>query len=195
LAGAFVHHAEGHLLVRVVQKDGLQARELAALEVDLVVVEVEPEVGRVGFGTGAVVGEDPERAVGHLLDARVALDGLAFERQRHARGAARRQAFDRADVFDPLAGGELAAHPQIGRCVLGRGNEGLRGQHRVAREGGRVGGLGLGGNGRAGEGQREPCRGGNVHGGSDSSVGWNARLARRVVGSLPFPLDRRAKLS
>jgi len=79
LLRALIGDAERHLLVRVVQEHRFQALELAALEVNLVVVEVEHEVGRVGLGAGAVVGQDPEAAVGHVLDARVALQRLALE--------------------------------------------------------------------------------------------------------------------
>ena len=45
------------------------ALELAAGKVHAVVAQVQHEVGRVGLGARAVVGEDPERPVGHALDA------------------------------------------------------------------------------------------------------------------------------
>jgi hypothetical protein len=141
LLGAFMDDAKRHLLVGVVQEHGVQAIELAALEVHLVVVQVEHEVGRVGLGAGAVVGKDPERAVVHLLDARMALQRLALEGHRHAGAALGRQAFDRAERLDALGGGELAADLQVGRRVLRCGHEALRGQHGVAGEGGRKDGL------------------------------------------------------
>ncbi|MNS97998.1 hypothetical protein D3C72_1323490 [compost metagenome] len=142
LLRAFVNDAERHLLVGVVQEDGVDAIELAALEVHLVVVQVEHEVGRVGLRAGAVVGEDPERAVVHLLDARVPLQRLALEGHRHAGATAGREAFDRAQRLDALARGELAADLQVGRRVFRGGDEALRRQHGVAGERGGEGGLG-----------------------------------------------------
>lgn len=74
---------ERHLLARIVQEDGLQALEQAALEVDRLAVEVEHEVGRIDLVAGTVVGQDPVAAVGHVLDARVTLGRLALEGQRN----------------------------------------------------------------------------------------------------------------
>ena len=42
------------------------------LEIHHVAVEEQREVGRVGLGAGAVVGQQPEAAVGQALDARMA---------------------------------------------------------------------------------------------------------------------------
>jgi hypothetical protein len=113
--------------------------------------------------SGELALAQPVAAVGHALDARVALNGLALEGQRNARGPAGGQAFHAADGLDAAVGGELAADAQVGRRVLRRGNHGLRGQHGVPGEGGRVGGLGLGGNAQAGDGQGEQGRGVQLH--------------------------------
>ncbi len=72
------------------------------------------------------------------------LHGLALEGQEYPGGATGRPALDAADGFDSLTGGELAAEPQVGRSVSGRGDEGLRRQNGVAPQGGGEFGLGLG---------------------------------------------------
>ena len=143
LLRAFVHDAVGHFLVRVVQEHGLQSLELAGLEVHRVAVEEQHEVGGVGFGSGAVVGQQPEAAVGHALDARVALHRLAGKRQRDASGTAGGLAFDAADFLDALTGGEFAAGLQVGGCVLGGRQEGLRRQDGMASQACGVGRLGV----------------------------------------------------
>ena len=148
LFGAFFGDVKRHFFVGVVQEHGAQVVQLAAGKVHLVVVQVEHEVGRVGLGPGTVVGQDPEAAVGHFLDARVALQRLALEGQRDACGATCRLAFHGAEGVYTLRLGEFAAALQVGWCVLGRGHIRLCGQHSVAAEGG---GIGLG---RGGLGQR-----------------------------------------
>ncbi|MPM73635.1 hypothetical protein SDC9_120617 [bioreactor metagenome] len=129
MLGALVHHTERYLLVRIVQEHGLQVMELAALEIHLVMVQIEHEVRRVGLGARAVVGEDPERSIRHALDARMALQRLALEGQRHAGRSAVRYAFDAGRRLRAFGRGELAAHLQIGRRILGRSNKRLRWQH------------------------------------------------------------------
>ena len=67
LCGVLVDDAERHLLVGVVQEDGLVPLDLAGRPVDLEVVEIQHRVGRVVARAEAVVGEHPERAVGISL--------------------------------------------------------------------------------------------------------------------------------
>ena len=144
LVGAFLRDAEGHFLVGVVQEDGLLAAELAALEVHGVVAQVQHEVGRVGLGASAVVRQQPETAVGHALDAGMALHRLAIKGQADAGGAACRQTHHRAQLFHALGGGELASVAQVGRGVCGRGNHGECCHHGMAGERGRKGLLRVG---------------------------------------------------
>ena len=136
LVGVFVDDAERHLLVRIVQEHGLLAVDRAGRPVDLVVVEIQHRIGRVVARAEAVVGQHPEGAVRHRLDAGMALQRLALERHRHAGRTAVGLAHHAALRFDALPGGVLARGLQIGRRIGRRVDERGRRQHRMAGEGG-----------------------------------------------------------
>ena len=106
--GVLMQDAERHLPVGIVQEDGFLPLDLAGRPVDLVAVEIEHRVCRVVARTHAVVGEHPERAVRHHLDAGMALQRLALERQRHAGRPLIGFAHHAADGANAAAGGVFA---------------------------------------------------------------------------------------
>ena len=136
LGGILMQDTERHLLVGIVQEYGFLAVDLAGRPVDLVAVEVQHRIGRVVTRAHAVVGEYPERAVRHHLDAGMALQRLALERQRHAGRALVGFPHHAAEGVDPAAGGVFAGGLEIGRRVGGRLDKGLGRQHGMALEGG-----------------------------------------------------------
>ena len=132
LCRVLMHDTERHLLVGIVQEDGFLALDLAGRPVDLVPVQVQHRIRRVVARAHAVVGEHPERAVRHHLDAGMALQRLALERQRHAGRALVGFAHHAADGVDALAGGVFARGLEIVGRIGGRIDKGLRRQHGVA---------------------------------------------------------------
>ena len=150
LGGVLMQDAEWHFLVWVVQEDGFLPIDLAARPVDLVAVQIEHRIRRVVARAHAVVGEHPERTVRHHLDAGMALQRLALERQRYAGRPLVGFAHHGADGVDALAGGVFAGGLEIVRRIGGRVDEGLRRQHGVAlQRGGKLAfALGKGGAGQ-----------------------------------------------
>ncbi len=127
-----VDDTERHLLVGIVQEHGFLALDLAGRPVDLVAVQIQHRIGRVGARAHAVVGDHPERSVGHDLDAGVALQRLALERQRYAGWPVIGFAHHAADGVDAAAGGIFARSLQIVGRVGGGIDKGLRGKHRMS---------------------------------------------------------------
>ena len=76
--------AKRNLLVRIMQKNGIDATKRTGLEINLVLVQIQHRIGRIGLGPKAVIGQDPETAIGHDLDPGVALQGLPLKGHRNA---------------------------------------------------------------------------------------------------------------
>ncbi len=134
LVGRLIGDAEWHFLVRIVQEDGSEPLRRALIPVEAILVEIEHGVGRVSLRPEAIVGNDPEGSVIHLLDAGMTLDWLAAERILHAGRTAERLAFDRACGIDAAAGGELARRLKVSRRVGRRRDECLRRDDDVSFE-------------------------------------------------------------
>src|SRR5262249_10060685 len=76
---AFQDDREGGLLVRVRKEKVLDDVDLAVVPVELELVEEQHGVAGVQLRTETVIGERPEGAVRHGLDAREALNRLSVE--------------------------------------------------------------------------------------------------------------------
>lgn len=119
------------------QKNSLQAIELAALPIDVVAVQVEHGIGRICFAAEAVVGQHPIASVWHALDARMALQRLTYERQGDASEAIGGTAFDGIQALNARTHGEFAADAQVCGRILRRCDKAWRWENRVACKGGR----------------------------------------------------------
>lgn len=99
---------ERYFFIRVVQEQGLQWRDTAIFEINIIVIEIQHGVRRVSFATKSIVGQHPIGAVGHVFYARMTLQWLAGDWQTDSCWAIGRFTGDGAQCTHALTTGVFA---------------------------------------------------------------------------------------
>ena len=151
LLSTFKHDREGCLLVGIGQEQVLDDLYLAGGPVELHLMQEKHGVAGVCLRAEAIVGQRPERAVFHGLDAGEALDRLSVEGKLevgHARAVLARNGAERLGAL-AVRRRELAGVLEELRCIGGSRHHGVRRQNSLAGE--LCGKLLLVGHGRTGD--------------------------------------------